>query len=57
MFAEPFHRSFVPLCVTDNEYNAFVRFYLGLPPLTTIGGEVVSPDFDYATQHVYLSHS
>jgi hypothetical protein len=50
VFAEPFNRFFVPFAFTDNEYIAFSRFYLGLPPLTTIGGEAKSDAFDYPVQ-------
>jgi hypothetical protein len=46
-FAAPFN---------NLQYIAFVRFFLGLPPLPTIGGATIQPGFDYQVQRCLSKH-
>lgn len=46
-FAAPFN---------NLQYIAFVRFFLGLPPLPTIGGATLQPGFDYQVQKCLSKH-
>ena len=46
-FAAPFN---------NLQYIAFVRFFLGLPPLPTIGGATIQPGFDYQVQKCLSKH-
>jgi len=36
--------------LTPEEYIHFVRFFLGLPPMTTVGNASIHPDYDYPVQ-------
>lgn len=50
-----------PITQSHNRFNTqsylqYVRFFLGLPPALTIGGTVVSSEFDYPVQKCLAEH-
>jgi hypothetical protein len=55
LFSTPLDRSFC-FDFGSNSYNAFVRFYLGLPPPITVGGLTKQQGFDYPVQRCLASH-
>jgi hypothetical protein len=55
IFAEPYRRS-GQLPFANNEYKAFCLFYLGLPPLITVGGATSQPGYDYKVQSCLADH-
>lgn len=56
IFAEPFGRTKLPFSISNLEYIAFCRFYLGLPPLITVGGATQEPGYDYKVQKCLGNH-
>src|SRR6185437_16373190 len=56
VFASPLSTTRLPFGFANNEYTAFCRLYLGLPPLTTIGDATHQPGFDYKVQKCTADH-
>lgn len=56
LFTQSLKLSFKGVFFADDNYKAFVRYFLGLPPLTTLFNQVNSPAFDYPVQRCLSVH-
>jgi hypothetical protein len=56
IFSEPFHSAKLPFNISHQEYIAWTRFFLGLPPPITIGGAEEVVTLDYKAQRCQSDH-
>jgi hypothetical protein len=56
IFAESTRDVKTPFSLSDADYKAYTRFYLGLPPPKVIGNAVNDPSFDYPVETCMSQH-
>ena len=56
IFAESLKNLRLPFAFGNIEYIAFVRYFLGLPPVITIGSASTQPGYDYKIQTCAAEH-
>ena len=56
IFAESTRDVKAPFSLSDADYKAYTRFYLGLPPPAVLGNAVADPNFDYPVEKCMSQH-
>jgi hypothetical protein len=56
IFATPLRNSMVPFRFEDQEYRAYCLFFLGLPPMSTVGNAARQEGYDYPVQKCLANH-